>query len=224
MTIQLTRKHYKRIRWYFQSPRGASSRADNIDLDLAALQLIMRSDLHQGIVCFQLTDAGVAELSAENQREIERRRPHHSLSSKLAEWLRAQGRVTWENIQFDVDIDSYGQLSRKSVRPDVFSVKATMNPAQIRPFVHEIKVSRADFLADIANPAKRGTYGLISEGLYYVAPEGIIMVDDCPEECGLIVESSGDFTVIKRHKRRPIQLGPRQFMNLILKPGAVNPL
>lgn len=223
--IALTRQHYKRLRWYFSHTNGGASRTDNVDLDMCASGLIERIDSH-GVVYFKITQAGTVELSAENQREIERRKPHHTLAENLAKWLRDQGRVTWENIEFLVPRDSFGQISQQAVRPDVFSVKATLNPAEIRPHVHEVKVSRADFLADIARPEKRGAYAQIAEAVYYVAPAGIVQAHECPPECGLMVESDDGFDLIKKplKKRQRVDLQTKQFMNMILKPGSLNPL
>lgn len=224
--ITLMRKHYSRLRWYFKSPHGAGAggMGDNIDLDLAALGMIEKSEKFGGVVCFKITQTGIAELSAENKREIERRSPHHSLAGRLAQWLQKQGRVTWENIEFVVEVETFGQIGRKSVRPDVFSVMATLNPKNIGPIVHEVKVSRADFLADVAKPEKRGAYSKIAEAVYYVAPAGMIAPEECPEECGLLVETDGGFELLKKHKRRAVELGAKQFMNMILKPGVVTPL
>lgn len=220
----LTRKHYKRMRWYFQSPNGAASMADQTDLDLAAHGYIERANSvrYNGVVHFFLTRAGIAELSAENQREIERRRPHHHLAGRLAEWVRSQGRVTWENIEFVVDKGE--NQARQRVRPDVFSVQATMNAARICPHVHEVKVSRADFLADVAKPEKREGYRGIAEQIYYVAPAGMIEPSEVPEGCGLIEEVESAFRVSKKAVRQHVNLTPSCFMNLIIKPGAVNPL
>lgn len=223
--IALTRKHYKRLRWFFQSASGAAGSVDNVDLDLSALGLIERVEKY-GVVYFKITPEGTSELSAENLREIERRQPHHSLAGRLAQWLRDQGRMTWENIEFRIEVDSDGQIRNMPVRPDVFSVFTTLNASEIKPHVHEVKVSRSDFLADLAKPEKRGSYAHIAEAVYYVAPEGIIDPKECPSECGLIVETAVGFEVSKKPRRRGgrVQLQPSHFMNLIIKPGTANPL
>jgi hypothetical protein len=222
--LSLTRQHYKRLRWYFTHANGGASATDNIDLHLCAIGLIERIDTN-GLVYFKITQAGTVELFAENQREIERRKPHHSLAGSLAEWLRAQGRVTWENIEFVVPHESFGQIAKQALRPDVFSVKTTLNPDEIRPHVHEVKVSRADFLADVARPEKRALYSLVAEEVFYVAPAGMVCVEECPPECGLLLESENGFDLVKKpsKKRQRVELQPRQFMNMILKPGTMSP-
>ncbi len=217
----LSRKHYTRLRWYFRAPDGAASLADNDDLDLAALGLIERKEYFGGAVFFRITQKGQQALAEENSREIERRSPHHELAHRLAEWLRSQGRITWENIELHIDLESGG---RQSVRPDVFSLVTTLNPEKISPVVHEVKVSRADFLADIAKPEKRAGYAKIAEMVYYVAPAGIIHPSDVPPGCGLVLEhDAGNFEVVTKVKRAKAKLSDRQFMKLILKPGVCNP-
>lgn len=217
----LTRKHYSRLRQYFQCRAdGSASQADNVDLDLVAHGCIARIDRQFGGPRFAITSAGEMELAAENGREIARRRPHHDLAGRLAAWLREQGRVTWENIELLVDRPEGG---RQAVRPDVFSMAATYDAKRINPAVHEVKISRADFLSDLAKPEKRGGYAVISEVLYYVAPAGVIVPDEVPKECGLVLEGSiGSFEVVKRPKKRHIELTTHHFMNLILKPGALH--
>lgn len=222
----LTPKHYKRLRWYFKSSHGAASLADGVDLDLAALGLVERSANVSGLVHFAITETGTKELSAENLREIERRRPHHTLSGRVSQWLRDEGRVTWENIEFVIDVSTDGQTCRQVARPDVFSILTTLDSKRIRPLVHEIKVSRSDFLADLSKPEKRRAYQSIAHAFYYVAPIGIISAQDCPPECGLVVENGDTFEVIKRPRRRSnlVELSPHHLLNLILKRGMANPL
>lgn len=217
----LTRKHYARLRWYFRAPDGAASLADNDDLDLAALSLIERKEAYGGTVYFRITQKGQEVLAEENSREIERRSPHHELAQRLAEWLREQGRITWENIELHIELESGG---RQAIRPDVFSLVTTLNPEKINPVVHEVKVSRADFLADIAKPEKRAGYAKIAEVVYYVAPVGIIHLSELPKECGLIIEYElGKFKIAAKAKRTKTKLSERQFMKLILKHGVCNP-
>lgn len=50
----------------------------------------------------------------------------------------------------------------------------------------EIKVSRADFCAEIKRPLKRDSALRISNQFYFAAPVGIIRDCELPEECGLI--------------------------------------
>lgn len=218
-----TRKHYSRLRFYWQGrSQGLHGQMDSIDLDLAAAELIVRRETHfGGVPYYAVTLAGEQELAREKEREIARRRPHHELAGRLASWLREQGRVTWENIELLVPHTEGG---RQAIRPDVFSLAATYDEKRINPCVYEVKVSRADFRADVARPEKRGGYSQIAEIVYYVAPSGMIEASEVPAECGLLVETQvGRFVVVKRPKKRRVELTVHQFMNLIMKPGSVSP-
>ncbi len=215
--ITLSRKHYVRLRQYWQAgPLGLASTGDGIALDLCAagyLEAMERAVLH-----LRITQAGIEGLHAESLREKARRQPHHDFAERLADWLQDAGRKTWTNIEFKVDLEGGG---RRAVRPDVFSMACTLTPERINPAVHEVKVSRADFLADLANPEKRGGYAALAEVIYYAAPEGIIDPSELPAAVGLVLETiDGHFRVAKKPVRSPVQLGPRHFMNLILKPGS----
>ncbi|KVN48741.1 hypothetical protein WT12_08320 [Burkholderia territorii] len=218
----LSRQHYKRLRFYWQGRAdGCAGNADGVDLDLAAAGLIARRERNFGGVHFMITNAGEVELAAEKAREIERRRPHHALAGRVAQWLRNQGRVTWENIELLVDRDAGG---RQAIRPDVFSMAATYDENRINPCVHEVKVSRADFLADVALGDKRAGYAKVAEVVYYAAPAGLIDASEVPSECGLLLEIEvGQFEIVKRPKKRPVALTTHHFMNLILKPGTFTP-
>lgn len=49
----------------------------------------------------------------------------------------------------------------------------------------EIKVSRSDFLHEIANPRKRFQALNLCNYFYFAAPKGLIKSDEIPEDCGL---------------------------------------
>ncbi|MCW3589248.1 hypothetical protein K6Y78_40330, partial [Burkholderia cenocepacia] len=104
------RQHYKRLRFYWQGlANGGAGMTDGIDLDLAALGLVERFERFGYGVRFRITKAGEQELAAEKAREVERRQPHHTLAGRLAQWRQSQGRVTWQNIELLVDLESGGR-------------------------------------------------------------------------------------------------------------------
>lgn len=222
----MTRQHFKRLRWYFTGgSRGVSSQGDGIDLDLCAHGYIQRKEVYNTLI-FLITQSGEIALAHENALERERRAHHHTLGGRLAQWLRSSGRMTWENIEFLTECAGEdGYSYKKASRPDVFSVKPTYNVGQVNPIVHEVKVSRADFLSDMKRPEKREAYQAYSEAFYFACPHGLIDAAEIPQGTGLVYElSPGEFSVIKRPKRKQVVLAPRIFMNLILKPGKVDPL
>lgn len=73
-------------------------------------------------------------------------------------------------------------------RPDVFSVRHTTVEAYLAPVVHEIKVSRADLMGDLRNPAKREAYLGLAQQVYYVLAPGIAEADEVPATCGVMAE------------------------------------
>lgn len=66
----------------------------------------------------------------------------------------------------------------------------------------EIKVSRNDFLNEIKTPEKRQQALQLSNRFYFAAPEGLIKLEELPEECGL-VEFAENKTTCKWTKEAP---------------------
>ncbi len=60
----------------------------------------------------------------------------------------------------------------------------------------EIKIARGDWLKELKQPDKRIGAMMMSNQFYFAAPEGLIKVDELPEDCGLI-EVRGDFLAVK---------------------------
>lgn len=218
--FKISRAHVKRLRHYFER-RRSNSIADMIDLDLIGWKLI-RIESTQWSDYALLTDAGTEALHRSRQADIAARSVHHSLGERLAEHLRKQGRITWENIEFKNRVmDAKLDYERwQCVRPDVYSILPSLNLKGANPCVHEVKVSRADFLGDLARPEKREAYAAMSEAVYYVAPEGIIQPAEMPQGFGLLVErNEGEFVLLKRPRKRKVELQPQHYLNMIVKPG-----
>lgn len=58
--------------------------------------------------------------------------------------------------------------------------------ANFERVTYEVKVSRSDFLVEIKEPRKRRMGLLYSNRFYFVAPAGLVKVEEVPPECGLI--------------------------------------
>lgn len=69
---------------------------------------------------------------------------------------------------------------------------------------YEIKVSRSDFRAELAQPQKRQQALKYSNEFYFVAPKGLLSRDEMPPECGLreIDERGRVLTTLKAPCRR----------------------
>lgn len=65
-------------------------------------------------------------------------------------------------------------------------VIATWPSAGNKRTAFEIKTSRADFLSELKKPEKRRKAMLFSNDFYFVAPKGMIKVEELPPDCGLM--------------------------------------
>lgn len=129
--------------------------------------------------------------------------------------------MTWEGSSFiNPSMDPLREWSE--VRPDVFACRRALRASGAHPEIYEVKVSRADFLADLAKPAKRAGYIALGEAFYYACPEGLIRRDEVPPGVGLVYEfTGGDFRVVKNARRkRGFVLAPDTLMTLLVRSEA----
>ncbi len=122
---------------------------------------------------------------------------HDELADLLAAWLRsACDRMTWNNFRFD----TYG-----TGRPDVFSMAKTLHLKKSAPMVHEVKISRADFWADVRADKWRKYQPFCSQ-FFFVCPAGMVNKDEVPKDAGLIFYTPdteykyNSFKLVKRPK------------------------
>jgi hypothetical protein len=101
-----------------------------------------------------------------------------------------------------------GKLRWVQARPDVFSIRYTSVEAYLQPLVHEIKVRRADLLADLKKPEKRAAYLGMAGECWYVLAEGIGGPQDVPPECGVIIATP---TALESARPAPSRAGPMRF-------------
>jgi hypothetical protein len=91
--------------------------------------------------------------------------------------------------------------------PDVYSIRHTTVEAYVAPVAHEIKVQRADLLADLRRPAKGEAYRWLSGECWYVIREGIAEPQEIPEVYGVLVAPERGPLVVARHApQRPTRL------------------
>jgi hypothetical protein len=76
--------------------------------------------------------------------------------------------------------------------PDIYSVRHTTVAGYLQPVVHEIKVRRADLLADLRLGSKRAAYLDVAGECWYVLREGIAEADEVPAECGVLLARGAD--------------------------------
>jgi len=146
---------------------------------------------------------------------------HDGLAADLAAWLRCSRtegpvRITWENIEFP-DMGRYQRVNALGIRPDVFSIVATLTESKWAPTIHEVKISRSDFLADVRKGKWEG-HKKIAKYIWFACPEGLIDVAELPAGTGLIVRDRYNWHVVKRPTRNPKwRITNRQWMNLCMK-------
>lgn len=113
--------------------------------------------------------------------------------------------------------------------PDVFSVRHTTVEAYLEPVVHEIKVSRADLLGDLKQPAKRAAYLGLGGACWYVLGQDargrpIAQPDEIPPECGVLQQEGGQLVVAREAPRRPVERLPFHVWMALARAGpAVRP-
>lgn len=84
--------------------------------------------------------------------------------------------------------------------------------------VYEVKVTRADFLRELKKPIKREFAYLHSNEAYFVAPGGVIFVDELPEGWGLIeMNKAGVLKQTRAAKQRKCHSLPVEFVANIAK-------
>jgi hypothetical protein len=224
--IKWTRKHEKRLREAFEKGRPLQSiRLSGLELDLVAIGFMQTLDKGHSVHPYiGITDKGIAFLSQARQQRLERQDIHNSLASRLAKHLQSKSKMTWENILFTNPHKHLLESQWRQVRPDVYACEATLQAKNARPEIYEVKVSRADFLADMAKPGKGAGYSDLAEAVYFCTPQGMVSPDEVPDGIGLVWETnSGTFIIKKRAKRRKgFQLHPDTLMTLVIKRGSAN--
>ena len=91
--------------------------------------------------------------------------------------------------------------------PDVYSIRHTTVEDYVEPIAHEIKVRRADLLADLRRPAKGEAYRWLSGECWYVIREGIARPEEIPEVYGVLLASAdGALDVARPAPRRAMRL------------------
>ena len=216
----LSQAHTSRLRriWSIGRPLHVS-KLESIDLDLIVHGLV--ETVANGLgpnAAISLTRLGVAHLSDSRQALIACQRPHHQLGRRLALHLQNKGFHTWENVEF-TNPDWTPPRRWGAVRPDVFACLPATKAKSASPVIYEVKVSRADFLADLAKPEKRGAYAELAEAVYYCCRDRLIDKAEVPDGFGLLCEvEEGQFELRKKARRaKGFVLAADTVMTLMVK-------
>ena len=178
--------HRRRLRDVWRSAGWPCQ--DVIEAELLAAGLLERREDAAGRLSVRVSDAGMQVLAQTAERNRAARSAHEDLVGQVATALARDGRIAWRGLALRARVnDATGQPRWQMAMPDVYSVRHTSVAAYLQPVVHEIKVRRADLLADLRRPAKRAAYLQMAGALYYVLAEGIAEAAEIPPECGVLV-------------------------------------
>lgn len=203
----LSRTHLRRLRQYYRSAGWPCQ--DNVELDLLEGGFVQRTT-GAGLGRIEVTDAGIALLARQLQRNRAAHADHDALVDRVALWLLGQKRLVFRGVTLRARLDDRWALSR----PDVFSVRHVTASHRLQPAVHEIKVRRADLLGDVRLPAKRRGYQSYSHTFHYVIAEGIAEPSEIPEDCGVIVAGAKALRVVRPAPPRVATLSTAQWVAL----------
>ena len=193
----LTRAHRTRLMQLWRSAGWPCH--DLLELDLLAAGLLERVP-DGGRDTLRVSDAGVAWLAAGRTRRADS--AHDQLAARVADGLVASGRLVWRELSLRAVADAVPAVPGapdlwdepsaaptravwRMARPDVFSVRTTSVEDYLHPWVHEVKVSRADLLSDLRHEAKRASYRWLCCECHYVFPAGIAEPQEIPEPFGV---------------------------------------
>jgi hypothetical protein len=181
--------HRRRLREVWRSAGWPCQ--DVIEAELLAAGLLERQHDGQQRMTLRVSDRGLQLLAQTAERNRGARSAHERLVAAVAAALAQDGRIAWCGLSLRARVGESGQERWQMARPDVYSVRHTSVAAYLQPVVHEIKVRRADLLADLRRPVKRQAYLQMAGALYYVLAEGIGEPDEVPAECGVLLARTG---------------------------------
>lgn len=205
--------HKRRLREIWRSAGWPCH--DLLELDLLAAGLLSRHWDSEQRETLRVTDAGIQLLAATRQRNQAARSAHEDLVARMAAEMQRAGRIVWRGVSLRAPVvNETGATTWIMAMPDVFSIRQTTVEDYVEPIAHEVKVSRADLLADLRKPAKGQAYAALASQCWYVVHEGIAGLDDVPAEYGLMQASGGNLNVLRPAPRRGVTLSFATWMGL----------
>jgi hypothetical protein len=192
---------------------------DGVEAELLDAGLLWRRLDEAGRATVHLSDAGVAALAAALRANRAARDAHEALVHRVAREMQRAGRIVWTGLTLRARVGDGDEPTWAMAMPDVYSIRHTTVEAYVEPVVHEVKVSRADLLADLRQPAKRAAYLDLAGECWYVIREGIARADEIPPECGVLVAGAAGLEVARPARRRPMTPGFPIWMALARAPA-----
>ena len=214
--IPFGRLHARRLREMYRSAGWPC--CDGIEVELLAAGLLERVRSDQGHETLRVTDAGIARIAGTLGSNRAAMTAHEALVEQVAREMTRAGRIAWRGLMLRARVG--GGTPEDPPRwcmamPDVFSIRNTSVEAYVHPIVHEIKVRRADLLADLKKPDKRAAYLDLGGECWYVLGcdargRPIAKAEEIPEGCGVLVAQDGRLTVERAAQHRDLERLPFQ--------------
>jgi hypothetical protein len=170
----------------------------------------------------RVTDAGVNALAQTLERNRSAFGAHESLVARVAKEMQRAGRVVWRGLSLRAPLAQEDGSTRWVVAmPDVFSIRHTTVEDFAEPVVHEIKVRRADLLADLRRADKGKAYWALSSQCWYVLGPGVGTAADVPEDYGVMLatQENARFEVLRPAPRRGLRVPFAVWMALARAPA-----
>jgi hypothetical protein len=196
--------HQRRLREVWRSAGWPCQ--DPIEIELLAAGLLERVRQPSGHETLRVTDAGITALAATLARNRARRDAHEALVERVAREMTRSGRLAWRGLALRARVPEGDGGAWVVAMPDVYSIRNTTVEAYVEPIVHEVKVRRADLLADLKRPDKRAAYLQLSSECWYVLREGIGAADEIPPECGVMFADGAGLEVVRAAPKRAMRL------------------
>jgi hypothetical protein len=196
--------HQRRLREVWRSAGWPCQ--DLVEVELLAAGLIERVCQPSGHETLRVTGAGIAALAATLDRHRRRRDAHEQLVERIAREMTRAGRIAWRGLSLRARVGGEDDGRWVMAMPDVFSIRHTTVEAYLEPVAHEVKVRRADLLADLKREDKRAAYLRLAGECWYVLREGIATPEEIPPECGVLIASGAALEVARPAPRRAMRL------------------
>ncbi len=210
----LGRAHRRRLREVWRSAGWPCQ--DMLEVELLAAGCLSRERDADGRETLRVTDAGVQLLAATLQRNRAARDAHEAVVARVATDMQRAGRIVWRGLSLraplpalpgaDAHADDPLRTRWAMAMPDVYSIRHTTVEDYALPVAHEIKVRRADLLADLRRPDKGAAYLALSSQCWYVLARGIAEPSEVPPEYGVILVDAQGLEVARAAPQRPLRV------------------
>ena len=214
---RLSLAHQRRLREVWRSAGWPYQ--DLIEIDLLAAGLLARECDAAGRETVRVTDAGIHQLAETLQKNRAARNHHEDLVARVVREMQHAGRVVWRGLSLRARVGAAAVPAAATdapvaaapgwaiAMPDVYSIRHTTLEHCVEPIAHEIKVRRADLLADLRRPTKGEAYRWLSGECWYVIREGIAQPQEIPEVYGvMLARPDGALDVARPAPKRPMRL------------------